>query len=569
MAKSNKMSKRRFARNFVSKMVKGRNLMTKSGIKKEYNGWSNYETWGFMLIWSNDYGYANFAEEIKSECANMDELKERVRQEVEMVLDDVQEYINGGNQFVQQLCINATEEVDVDECVESICDGIEFDEDEDYEASTKKSQKATKMAKRQPIKKDDYSDEQLEEMSNNARIDLESCRMVENADEDGSDGAYFVFTVQLTDTDYTNMSYEDEVNDLMVDMQSYGWESITNYDDPDEDGVVTMAVDIDEAFEQWKKSPQYADFNASTKKSKGGKMAKGKAVKKAKYENLEDYSSLAITNPISNFESDSRILVAFFDMDFIDIDEIYDRINECRKDLEQIEGGIPELEELVTMGKSTKKSKLKRMNKALAKLGGFTKEDEDEEESEEEEEAEVIVDEEESEDESEKGCKSRKSLRTSKKRMKMRKAEEMPEDADDQQDINQKGSGNAGSELPEDADDVKDVNEKGSGSAGADLPEDADDAEDQKQARARKQLMRSRKNVRKFSVTPGGSPNQESYIDRYNQAPTVRRAIDNHFGSNANKSFDEAQMLQDRIDAMAKSRRNSDGNNVPMRIRKR
>ena len=153
MAKSNKMSKRRFARNFVSKMVKGRNLMTKSGIKKEYNGWSNYETWGFMLIWSNDYGYANFAEEIKSECANMDELKERVRQEVEMVLDDVQEYINGGNQFVQQLCINATEEVDVDECVESICDGIEFDEDEDYEASTKKS-KGGKMAKGKAVRKD-------------------------------------------------------------------------------------------------------------------------------------------------------------------------------------------------------------------------------------------------------------------------------------------------------------------------------------------------------------------------------------------------------------------------------
>ena len=239
--------------------------------------------------------------------------------------------------------------------------------------------------------------------------------------------------------------------------------------------------------------------------------------------------------------------------------------------------------------KSTKKSKYARMKKALNKLGGFTKEDDEEEESEEdskEEETEVesedegeekpqVTDEGESEsdnlNESCKDAKSKKSLRTSKKKVKMRKAEEMPEDADDQQDINQKGSGNAGSELPEDADDVKEVNEKGSGNAGSELPEDADDAEDQKQAMARKNLMmRSRnKGMRKFSVTPGGSPNQESYIKRYNQAPTVRRAIDDHFGSSANKSFDEVQMLQDRIDAMNKSRRNTESNNVPMKLRKR
>lgn len=456
MAKSKKMSKRMFARNFVSKMVKGRNLMTKSGIKKEYNGWSNYETWGFMLIWSNDYGYANFAEEIKSECADMDELKERVRQEVEMVLDDVQEYINGGNQFVQQLCINATEEVDVDECVESICDGIEFDED--YEASAKKS-KGGRMAKGKAVRK------------------------------------------------------------------KYGLPAWSEYEKL-QDSVLSV-------------DSIYSDYENGD------------------YHSTEEESSLY--NEIANTMDELTSLV----------DRYYDVLAEIMQDADEFEED--------SMSASTKKSKLKRMNKALAKLGGFTKEDEDSEEEEEEveveseeeedgEDVEVIVDEE-SEDESEKGCKSRKSLRTSKKRMKMRKAEEMPEDADDQQDINQKGSGNAGSELPEDADDVKEVNQKGSGNAGADLPEDADDAEDQKQARAKK--MRSRKNVRKFSVTPGGSPNQESYIDRYNQAPTVRRAIDNHFGSNANKSFDEAQMLQDRIDAMAKSRRNSDSNNVPMRIRKR
>lgn len=479
MAKSKKMNKRAFARRFVSKMVEGRNLMTKSGIKKEYNGWSNFETWGFMLIWENDYGYANFAEEIKSECADMDELKDRVRQEIEMILDDVQDYLNGGNDFVQQLCINATTEVDVDECVESICDGIEFDED--YEASTKKSQKASKMAKRQAVKKNavrkDYYDA-TETVGSIKRI-LQSA---------------------LNDLEY----YDDN---MKIHMRT---------------------------------------------------------------------STYGLSSPILETSS------GFMELYDISIDE--DDYDE--EDDEDYEA-------------STKKSKYARLHKALNKIGGFTKEDDEEEieiddddvvEIEDDEDgdgkvveieseethAEEVADGEESEsdnlNESCKDCKSRKArkaFRTS-KRVKMKKGEDMPADADDFQNDNQKGSGNAGKELPEDADDQQEINEKGSGNAGKELPEDADEQEDQKQARARKQRMtRSRnKNVRKFSVTPGGSPNQESYAQKYPQAPMTRQAIDRHFSAKSEKSFDEVAMLQERIDNLNKSKRNKTNNGVPQKLRR-
>lgn len=132
---------------------------------------------------------------------------------------------------------------------------------------------------------------------------------------------------------------------------------------------------------------------------------------------------------------------------------------------------------------STRKSRMQRLNKKLSKLGGFTKEDDEEdveididvkgEDDEDEEFLDETVQEIEGKPESiEEGCKSRKALRTRKYRKMRKEGINLPEDADDQQDINEKGSGNAGSELPEDADDVKEVNDAGSGSAGADLPED-------------------------------------------------------------------------------------------------
>ncbi len=220
---------------------------------------------------------------------------------------------------------------------------------------------------------------------------------------------------------------------------------------------------------------------------------------------------------------------------------------------------------------STKKSKYSDIHKRLNKIGGFTKEDDDSDDD--KVEVEVEVEDDDSDDESEieescKGCKSKK---------KVSKGENMPSDADDFKEDNQKGSGNAGSTLPEDADDQQDQNEAGSGNAGSELPEDADDQQDIKEStrKARMERMSRARNkgvnknlpVKKFSVTAGGSPDQTSYIQRYNQNPMVRQAIDGHFGSKSEKSFDEVGMLQDRLDALNKSKRNENHNNVPQKLR--
>lgn len=273
--------------------------------------------------------------------------------------------------------------------------------------------------------------------------------------------------------------------------------------------------------------------------------------------------------------------------------------------------------------KSMNKSKYPDIQKRLNKIGGFTKEDEDEDDHDGKVEVEVEVENEGDDDESPetvtdeieeacKECKSQKAMRTSKKRMKMakedddddfdgddsaratghpadweledeeedeeadkrrkfrktKKAEDMPADADDFQNDNQKGSGNAGSELPEEANDQQDVNEKGSGNAGSELPEDADEQENIKESARKTRKSMNRPPVRKFSVTPGGQPNQESYNQRYSQAPMVREAIDGHMSSRANKSFDEIAMMNERIEALTKSKRNPSGNNgVPKKIR--
>ena len=324
---------------------------------------------------------------------------------------------------------------------------------------------------------------------------------------------------------------------------------------------------------------------ASTKKSqKASKMAKGQAVKKNAvrkdyYDATETVGSIkrilqSALNDLEYYDDNMKIHMrtstyglsspiletssGFMELYDISIDED-DYDDEDDEDYEA----------------STKKSKYAKLHKALNKIGGFTKEDDDEDEEveievdvddDDDSEEEEVVEVESNEDESEKGCKSAKAFRTS-KRVKMKKGEDMPADADDFQNDNQKGSGNAGSELPEDADDQQDENDPGSGNAGKELPEDADEQEDQKQARARKMSSRN-KNVRKFSVTPGGSPNQESFAQRYPQAPMTRQAIDRHFSAKSEKSFDEVAMLQERIDNLNKSKRNKTNNGVPQKLRR-
>ena len=240
---------------------------------------------------------------------------------------------------------------------------------------------------------------------------------------------------------------------------------------------------------------------------------------------------------------------------------------------------------------SMMKSDMTKLNKRLNKLGGFTKEDEESKEEEteieiEDSDVEIETDgDEESEEESKPvkdevgdkveefvkdGCKSEKTKKAFKTSKKVIKGEDMPEDADDQQDQNEKGSGSAGSELPEDADENQEINEKGSGNAEGELPEDANEQEDIKESARKARIARMKraraKSMKKFSVTNGGSPDQTSYNQRYNQSPMVRDAIDGHFGRSVDKSFDEVEMLQERLDALNKSKHNK-SNNVPQRLR--
>lgn len=310
--------------------------------------------------------------------------------------------------------------------------------------------------------------------------------------------------------------------------------------------------------------PVDAQYMASAKKSKKmNTMAKNEAIRKSGSDSIKD-----VYYTIDELGDAERFYVqrALDNAGLPSLDSFRNAIYDAYKAYFDDGGDSYYASAKKSKGEDMDRNRYEDIQKRLNKIGGFTKEDEDEEESDVEIEVEVDGDEEkpkvdvESDDDNVeefiKGCK------TSKKRVKMRKAEDMPEDADDQQDQNEKGSGNAGSILPEDADDNQDQNEKGSGNAGKELPEDADDQQDIKESANKKRMK-----MRKFSVTPGGQPNQESYNGRYQQAPMVRDAIDGHFGSKTEK-FNEVDMMNERINDLLKSRRNPVSNNgVPKRIR--
>lgn len=100
-------------------------------------------------------------------------------------------------------------------------------------------------------------------------------------------------------------------------------------------------------------------------------------ISKSKFENIEDYTLVPELNrAIDNFEVNSRILVEYFNSEEIETRDVMDRIYSCRGDLEEIEEGLRDLED-VAMGKSkTKKSvSFKGYNGTwtpLAKSGHYT-----------------------------------------------------------------------------------------------------------------------------------------------------------------------------------------------------
>ena len=187
--------------------------------------------------------------------------------------------------------------------------------------------------------------------------------------------------------------------------------------------------------------------------------------------------------------------------------------NESRM-FNEIDNLLDNLQSLVSMyadflgsniSKSTKTDRLRRINK----LSGFTKEDEEDEEDKEDDDIEIEVGDKEIEiedkedDDIEESCKSRKSARANKKRVKMKKGEDMPEDADEQKNIKQTSCKGVAKSRPI-----------------------------HKKARDRPLAPPV---VRKFSVTNGGQPNQDSYLGRYQQSPMVRSAIDARFVKKSKK----------------------------------
>jgi len=66
---------------------------------------------------------------------------------------------------------------------------------------------------------------------------------------------------------------------------------------------------------------------------------------------------------------DSKILVEFFNKEMIDTFQVFDRIEQCRMDLEQIERGVDDLERVATeMNKSDAKKSASDADEALSKL---------------------------------------------------------------------------------------------------------------------------------------------------------------------------------------------------------
>ena len=171
-----KAIKTRFAKQFVNKMgSKGK------AIQKDYNGYENYETWGFVLIWENDYGMMSYTEEMANEAGSYGEFVDNVRGEVNGILDEISDFIQQGNMFVQQLCLNSVSAVDVEQVVESICGDFKDRWQDSYSASAKKS--ATAKLNARVAKQSDPLYEQLRTgLAQNYGISLAMLELDDNGD---------------------------------------------------------------------------------------------------------------------------------------------------------------------------------------------------------------------------------------------------------------------------------------------------------------------------------------------------------------------------------------------------
>lgn len=442
-----------------------------------------------------------------------------------------------------------------------------------------------------------YDDDITEERYNELKELADSNRS-------GASVATYSGKVVIRDTSLDSESHASYYNYIVGTGKDYGGPAFGDFMSID-DAIARVGEIVEEFFPKVMEYVNQEKMASAKKSKKMSTMAKNKVISKYttdKCQRIKDVfydmsakEQQALNEALENYVG-GWSFTSFIDDLFNDFADIMDGVAD-----EDYEASTKK-----SKSENMDKSKYSDIRKRLAKLGGFTKEEEEieiddddvveieEEDGEKvveieskEEHAEEVADGEESEDDNLNECNSNKSEKTSKgmitskKRVKMRKGEGMPADADDFKEDNQKGSGSAGSDMPEDADDNQNENDAGTGNAGSELPEDADDQQGIKES-ARKariaRMMRARAKsvnksvnrppVRKFSVTPGGQPNQESFNQRYQQSPMTRQAIDRHFDNSAEKSFNEVDMMNERIGNLMKSRRNPSSNNgVPKRIR--
>lgn len=94
---------------------------------KEYNGWTNYETWLVKLWMDNDQGSYNYFQEMARENDNARDLADAIKEAHEAMLPDLEG-------FPADLMNAAMSEVNWREIAESILGDLEPQEEEAEEA---------------------------------------------------------------------------------------------------------------------------------------------------------------------------------------------------------------------------------------------------------------------------------------------------------------------------------------------------------------------------------------------------------------------------------------------------
>ena len=103
--------------------------------RKEYNGWTNYETWCIALWMDNEEGSANYwSEECENVCKREDDTDDRIRELSDLLKDQHEEALPELKGFAADMLNAAMSEVDWYEIARHLVD--------DYEAEHKDEEAA-------------------------------------------------------------------------------------------------------------------------------------------------------------------------------------------------------------------------------------------------------------------------------------------------------------------------------------------------------------------------------------------------------------------------------------------